>query len=78
MMRTVPESSSRDSEDFMLVNASHHHKVYDDYERMNNAHLADADTSLQAALRHQYPELSLTVTSANNGNLLPLNVFPPG
>ena len=60
-----------DAEDFTLVNTSSHHKVFDDYEQIYSSHLGDPDTSIQAALRRQYPELSLTVTSAGNGSPTP-------
>lgn len=56
------------SETFELVTTSiSHHRVYDDYERLNDGHDPDLDTSLQKALRQQYPELALTVTVAGNG-----------
>lgn len=51
-----------DSEDFTLVNSSSRRKIYDDYEEIGSGHYADVHTTLQKALRQQYPELSLTVT----------------
>ncbi|KAL9104923.1 MAG: hypothetical protein Q9163_000168 [Psora crenata] len=57
-----------ETDDFTLVNTSSHHKVYEDYERLHDAHIADPDTSFQAVLRRQYPELSLTVTDTGNGD----------
>ena len=53
-----------ESEAFTLVTASSHHRIFDDYEEMGSGHVADLDTTLQKALRQQYPELSLTVTLA--------------
>ncbi|KAL9130403.1 MAG: hypothetical protein Q9217_001411 [Psora testacea] len=41
-----------DNEDFTLVNASSHHKVFDDYGKIHSGHMPDTDTSLQAALRN--------------------------
>ena len=55
-------------EDFTLVNATSHRKVFDDYEELFSAHLANPDTSIRAALRRQYPELNITVTSPYNGD----------
>ena len=51
-------------EDYQLVSTSGRHKVHDDYEKLFDTHLSDPDTFIQAALRRQYPELNLTVTSA--------------
>lgn len=64
-----------DSEAFTLVSSSWH-KVYDDYEGIGSGHYADVDTSLQKALRQQYPELALTVTIAGNGTVVPCNPLP--
>ena len=58
-----------ETEDFTLVNTSSRHRIFDDWERLHNSHVADTDTSLQAYLRGQYPELSLTVTSTGSGML---------
>ena len=56
------------SETFELVTSSTiNHRIYDDYEQLNDGHYQDLDTSLQKALRQQYPELALTVTIAGNG-----------
>lgn len=55
-----------DSEAFTLVTASNKHRIYDDYEEVSSGHFASLDTTLQKALRQQYPELSLTVTLAVN------------
>ena len=59
-----------DSEAFTLVTTSSQHKIYDDYEEVNSGHYADLDTSMQKALRQQYPELTLTVTPASNSMVL--------
>ncbi|KAK4692287.1 hypothetical protein P7C71_g4885, partial [Lecanoromycetidae sp. Uapishka_2] len=59
-----------DSEPFSLITTSSHHKVFDDYEELNSGHGYDANTSLQAALRRQYPGLALTATLASNIRLL--------
>lgn len=56
-----------DSGDFQLVTTSSHHKIFDDYEELNSGHGYDADTTIQAALRRQYPGLALTVVSRSNG-----------
>lgn len=56
-----------DSADFQLVTTFSHHKIFDDYEELNSAHGYDADTTIQAALRRQYPGLSMTVTPSGNG-----------
>lgn len=60
-----------DSGEFQLVTTSSHHKIFDDYEKVNSGHAYDPDTTLQAALRREYPGLALTVTSAGNGNPSP-------
>lgn len=60
-----------DSEPFALITTSSHRKVFDDYEELNSGHGYDADTSLQAALRRQYPDLALTVTVTSNGTSSP-------
>ena len=57
-----------EAEAFQLVTSSHH-KVFDDYEDLHSAHGFDSNTSLQAALRRQYPDLAITVTIATNGIL---------
>lgn len=70
-MRSGKETSSASaSEDFTLVNATSHHKVFDDYEELFSAHLGNPDTSMRAALRRQYPELNVTVTTPYNGDCL--------
>ena len=55
------------SEDFTVVHSWKDAHIYDAYKKIFSAELADPDTSLQAALRRQYPDLCLTVTSAGNG-----------
>ena len=55
-----------DPEAFQLVTASSHHKIFDEYEELHSAHGFDQDTSLQKALRGQFPGLALTVISAGN------------
>lgn len=57
-----------DAEAFQLVTTTSHHKVFDDYEELRSGHAFDQDTSLQKALRSQYPGLALTVTIAGNGS----------
>ena len=64
-----------DSEPFALITTSSHHKVFDDYEELNSGHGYDANTSLQAALRRQYPGLALTVTLASNSTSPQSSVF---
>lgn len=59
-----------DSEAFTLVTSSSHQKLYDDYGELQSAHLADPATFITTALRRQYPELCLTITSAPAINLL--------
>ena len=56
-----------EAEAFTLVTTSSHHKIYDDYEEIGSGRYADLDTTLQKALRQQYPGLALTVTIAGNG-----------
>ncbi len=56
-----------DSTEFQLVTTFSHHKIFDEYEELNSGHGYDADTTIQAALRRQYPGLSMTVTPAGNG-----------
>ena len=56
---------------FQLVTTSSHHKVFDDFEELHSSHGFDQDTSMQKALRSQYPGLALTVTTANNGSSIP-------
>lgn len=63
-----------DSEAFSLITTSSHHKVFDDYEELNSGHGYDANTSLQAALRRQYPGLAVTATLTSNGTILPLRL----
>lgn len=60
-----------DSGEFQLVTTSSHHKIFDDYEEVNSNHAYDPDTTLQAALRREYPGLALTVTSTGNSNPSP-------
>ena len=55
-----------DSEPFTMVTTSSHHKVADDWGAINGAVGFSPDISIQAALRRQYPDLALTVTT--NGN----------
>ncbi|KAL6720482.1 hypothetical protein ACLMJK_002406 [Lecanora helva] len=57
-------------EPFQLVTTSSHHKIFDDYEELYSSHGLDQDTTLQKALRSQYPGLALTVTTADNVSLL--------
>lgn len=58
-----------DSEQFTVVtsSASSHRKVFEDWEAINGAVGFNPDTSLQAALHRQYPDLALTVTTNGNG-----------
>lgn len=58
---------SSQSNDFTLVDVSSKPHLYDDYKKLYGAQLGDPDVSIQAALRRQYPELSLTVTAPGNG-----------
>ena len=62
-------------DDFTLVSTSSHHKLYDDFEKINSAKLPGLHTSILAALRHEYPELCITVTFAGNVNLLRFAAF---
>lgn len=55
-------------EDFQLVTTSDRHRIYDDYEEVNSGHGYDLDTTLQGALRRQYPGLALTVSTSSSGN----------
>ncbi len=57
-------------EAFTLVTSSSHHKLYDDYEELYSGHAYEGLTFIIAALRRQYPELCLTVTSAYSPALL--------
>lgn len=59
-----------ESEAFTMVSSLSHPKVFEDYEEINSGHGYDLHTSIQAALRCQYPELNLTVAPANNVPLL--------
>ncbi|KAL9129775.1 MAG: hypothetical protein Q9175_007204, partial [Cornicularia normoerica] len=59
-----------DSEAFTLVTSSSRPKTFDDWEAINGASGFNPDTSLQAALRRQYPGLALTVTTNGNVALL--------
>ena len=52
---------------FTLVPSSDHHKLSDDWIAINGGIGFSPDTSIQAALRRQYPELALTVTTSGNG-----------
>ena len=58
-----------DTEPFTVVtsSASSHRKVFEDWEAINDAVGFNPDTSLQAALYRQYPDLALTVTTNANG-----------
>lgn len=58
------------NEDFTLVQTSSNHKLYDDFENINSRKLAGLHTSVLAALRHEYPDLCVTVTIPSNVNLL--------
>ena len=58
------------SEAFQLISTSSHHKIFDNYEESFSGHGLDLDTTLQKALRTQYPGLALTATVVNNINLL--------
>ena len=63
-------------ESFTLVPSSDHHKLSDDWKAINGGIGFSPDTSIQAALRRQYPDLALTVTTSGNGlvsNRFPLN-----
>ena len=60
------------AEDYQLVSTSGHPKVHDDFEKLFDSHLGDPDTSIQAALRRQYPELNITVTDPYNSKALHL------
>ena len=62
-------SNSASEDDFTVVNAWKDAHIFDDYKKLYSAHSSDPDTYLQAALRRQYPDLSLTVTSVGNGKL---------
>jgi hypothetical protein len=44
--------------------------LYEEYEEINSAHVYDWYTSIQAALRRQYPELNLTIVPEGNVPLL--------
>ena len=57
-------------EAFTLVTRSSHHKLSNSYEELYNGHAHEPVTFLIAALRRQYPELCLTVTSARSPALL--------
>lgn len=59
-----------ESEAFTVITSSSHHNVFEDYEEINSAHGFNLNTAIQAALRRQYPELNLTVTTAKNVPLL--------
>lgn len=59
-----------DCGDFALVSTSSHHRLYDDFEKINSAKVPGLHTSILAALRQEYPELCITVTFASNVNLL--------
>ena len=56
-----------DSEAYTLVTTSSRHQNYDDYVDAKSGKAYDLNVYLQAALRHQYPELALTVTVDRNG-----------
>ena len=56
-----------DSEAFTLVSTSSHHQIFDDYVDINSGKVYNPQTYLEAALRRQYSELALTVTTAGNG-----------
>ena len=56
-------------DDFTLVSTSSEHRLYDDFEKLCSAKLGDLQTSLRAALRHEYPEVrSLHATSFLEGS----------
>lgn len=59
-----------DIEAFTLITAGSHSKAYNDYEELKSAHTYDLNTSVQAFLRRQYPELNLTVALESNVPLL--------
>lgn len=59
-----------ESEAFTVVRSSSYPRIYDDYEEIHSGHAYDLNTSIQAALRHQYPELNLTVAPENSVPLL--------
>lgn len=59
-----------ESEAFTMVTSSSHQKLCDDYEEIKSGHTYSLHTSIQAALRRQYPELNLTSSPANNVPLL--------
>lgn len=59
-----------EQEAFTLVTRSSHSKLYDDYEELYSAHAYEGLTSIIAAIRRQYPELCLTVTSSYSPALL--------
>ena len=60
-------SETSNNNDFTLVDVNSRPHLYDEYKKLFGGQVADPDVSIQAALRRQYPELSLTVTSPGNG-----------
>ena len=58
------------SEDFTLVSTSSHHRLYDSFEQICSAKLGNLHTSILKALRHEYPELCVTVSTVGNIDLL--------
>ncbi|KAL8833166.1 MAG: hypothetical protein Q9170_004447 [Blastenia crenularia] len=58
------------SEAYTLVTTTSQHQTYDDYVDVKSGKGYDLNIYLQAALRRQYPELALTVTTARNVDLL--------
>lgn len=63
-------SDMSDPEAFLLIGSSTESKIYEEYEKIKSAPAYDLNTTIQAALRRQYPELNLTVTPEKSVNLL--------
>ncbi len=60
-----------DMDSFTLIDpSSSRHNVFDDYVELHNGHAFDPLTSYTEFLKRHYPELTVTVTSANNGDLI--------
>ena len=62
-----------DIDDFAVVSSWKDGQIYASYKKLHDAHVPDVDTSLQAALRSQWPELCLTSCYASNGDYLNLS-----
>jgi hypothetical protein len=59
-----------ESQEFTVITSSSHRNTYEEYEEINSDHAYDFYTSIQAALRRQYPELNLTIVPGYNVPLL--------